>query len=566
MMTPMDIWQLFAWLWLLVFGMSIFEESVKSLSSHTVKKVLQRYTGNTWKSILTGTLATSLLQSSSLVSLILLGFVWAGVLHLSNAIGIIIGANIGTTASSLIVALLGFDKFSISAFALPMIAVGWLLLIFAKNKRLTFVSRLLVWFWLLFLWLDFMKDSVDALKDGFSFTHYAYGWLPLFFLVWLVVTAIIQSSSAVGVMTLAAINAWIIDFPSSAAIIIWANIGTTFTGVLASLGGRVIKRQLALFQVLFNLFSAVFWIVFFWQYIRFVNDFLWFANNHVMGNAVLNAVFKISTALLFAPFLSYFTKLVKLIVPQHNHDSLHLAIAKLDSNTFSLEETLLAPAQISALLVDSKEMVGHTISYNCRPWWFNFSDIQSSSTKDIECLVRSFDVDSHDHDYELTQQRADHLFQFISSIKKPSLAEEEIKTLDKCYNALVACVRSMKAIKNVRHNILALRDTEDKLRKELYNSLRHDNIHLYKEVASIMMEEGESDSHIQSIRTFVSNIKERYSYYASTITWLSIDEESWEVDLASLINLHRELYESVLWLSRAVQFLYLTDSQSGLSL
>jgi len=87
-----------------------------------------------------------------------------------------------------------------------------------------------------------------------------------------------------------------------------------------------------------------------------------------MGNAVLNAVFNISTALLFAPFLSYFTKLVKLIVPQHNHDSLHLAIAKLDSNTFSLEETLLAPAQISALLVDSKEMVGHTISYNCRPW------------------------------------------------------------------------------------------------------------------------------------------------------------------------------------------------------
>ena len=125
----------------------------------------------------------------------------------------------------------------------------------------------------------------------------------------------IQSSSAVGVMTLIALSEGLIGFPASIAIVMGSNIGTTFTGVIASLGGKTIKRQIAIAQVLFNVISAIIGIVFFYGYIWFTLDVLGFRDNEVMGNAVLNAVFNISTAVLFGFFLVPFTKLVKRIIP-----------------------------------------------------------------------------------------------------------------------------------------------------------------------------------------------------------------------------------------------------------
>lgn len=226
-----------------------------------------------------------------------------------------------------------------------------------------------------------------------------------------------------------------------------------------------------------------------------------------------------------------------------------------------MKESLLVPAQIYSLLADSKEMIAHAIRYNCYPRWFGLQDLQSWSFKDIESFISGFDVEKHDQEYELNQQRADYLFQFIAKIRQVSLSSEEITPIDNCYNAILACIRSMKAIKNIRHNILALRQSDDKLRQELYVSLKRDNIHLYKEVTAIIAEWDDQRSHLASLRQLIGNIKDWYSYYATMITWLSVDEDNGEADLASLINLHREFYQSVLSLSRAIQFLYLSKEE-----
>ena len=309
------IWTFLGWLGVFLFGMYTFEHAIRILTGDTFKERLERYTHGACKSILWWTIVTGIVQSSTLVSLICIAFVGAGVMHLSNAIGMVIGANIGTTLTSVLVARLWFGKISISAFAFPIIAIGWISLIFLKKQRSKERAKLLIWFWLLFLGLDIMKESIEIIQETFNLAQYADRSLAIFFLIWLLLTWAIQSSSATWVITLAALSAWIISFPASIAIVMWANIGTTITPVLASLEGKPIKRQVALSQVLFNIISAIIWIILFRPLIWLVQEILWFKENLIMWNALLNLIFNTLTALLFVPFLQKFTKRIRKIIP-----------------------------------------------------------------------------------------------------------------------------------------------------------------------------------------------------------------------------------------------------------
>ena len=160
-----------------------------------------------------------------------------------------------------------------------------------------------------------MKESVEILQQTLDIAAYADFGLPAFFVIGIIITIILQSSSAVGVITLTALSSQIIDFPASIAIVMGANIGTTFTGIIASLGGKTIKRQLAVAQVLFNVISGIIGIIFFWQYIRLTQTFLGI-QDPIMGNAVLNFIFNFTTSLAFAPFLVQFSRWIEKLIPE----------------------------------------------------------------------------------------------------------------------------------------------------------------------------------------------------------------------------------------------------------
>ena len=210
-------------------GMFLLEESIKKLSGRAFKRLIRLYTTGKVKSIFSGLFVTAILQSSSAVSLMVLAFVGAGIMAMENAIGVILGSNIGTTVTAWIVASIGF-KVNIESFALPLIGMGGLGLIFlGKSEKYSNFSKLLVGFGFLFMGLDYMKTSVEVFATNFDLTTLPNYGIVVYVLIGLLLTAIMQSSSATLAIILTTLNAGIIEFDSATAMVIGANVGTTVT-------------------------------------------------------------------------------------------------------------------------------------------------------------------------------------------------------------------------------------------------------------------------------------------------------------------------------------------------
>ena len=270
-----------------------------------MKRMLRRMTDGTLRSVSLGTLATLLMQSSSLVGLTVLAFVGAGVLTLASGLGLVFGANLGTTFTGWLVTLVGF-KLDIDQLALPILAIGTLGVSLTKEAaQAHHWSRLLTGFGLLLLGLSFMKDSTAAATAVFDPADLAD--LPLFayFAFGTLLAAVIQSSSAVVTITLSSLYAGFITLPAGAAIVIGADLGTTVTVIIGAAGGAAIKRQVAAGHVIFNVVSDS--IAFFVLLPFLVPASDWLGLTDPLITLVLfHTTFNIIGLLLFMPVLGIF--------------------------------------------------------------------------------------------------------------------------------------------------------------------------------------------------------------------------------------------------------------------
>ncbi len=243
MTESLDLWKLLAGLSIFLYGMYLLEDSVKNLSGKAFRKIIRQYTNGRLRSIGSGTLITAILQSSSAVSLMVLAFVGAGVMTMENGIGVMMGANIGTTFTSWIVAVFGF-KMKIESLALPLIAGGGLLfIVFGSTSKLFQASRLLLGFGFLFLGLAFMKTSVENAAQVIDLSALASYGLWLYVLFGILITALMQSSSASIAIILTGLSSGLLSFDSSLAMVIGANVGTTVTVLIGSIGGIQPKKR-----------------------------------------------------------------------------------------------------------------------------------------------------------------------------------------------------------------------------------------------------------------------------------------------------------------------------------
>ncbi len=201
-MAEFDYWKLLAGVGIFLFGMQLLETSVKDLSGKAFRRIIRDYTNTRLKAIANGVLVTAILQSSSAVSLMVLAFVGAGIMQMENAVGVIIGSNIGTTLTAWIVATVGF-KMKIEAFALPFIGIAAAgLVLFRPGTRTAHLTRLLIGFGFLFLGLDYMKTSVEHFAKDFDPQHLRNLALWTYLLIGILLTAVMQASAATFAITL----------------------------------------------------------------------------------------------------------------------------------------------------------------------------------------------------------------------------------------------------------------------------------------------------------------------------------------------------------------------------
>ena len=244
-----------------LYGMNLMSAGLQKAAGSRMRSFLTAMTSNPFKGVMTGLGITSVIQSSSATTVMTVGFVNAGLLTLAQAVGVIMGANIGTTVTAWMVSLLGF-KADISLFAVPLMALGFLLSI-SKSDRRRHISELVMGFSLLFLGLSLMKESVPDLREtpeilAFiqNWTSYGFGSVLIFLVFGTVLTLVLQSSSATMALTLIMVNMGWIPFEMGAAMVLGENIGTTITANIAAAVGNANARRAALAHTLFNVFGV----------------------------------------------------------------------------------------------------------------------------------------------------------------------------------------------------------------------------------------------------------------------------------------------------------------------
>ena len=302
-----------------LLGMVIMTDGLKSLAGARVSRWLADRTASPWSGAATGALGTAVLQSSSATTVAAVGFVGAGLLTFPQALGIIFGANIGTTITGWMVALLGF-KLQLGSLLLPLIFAGVLLRIFASSRTAQ-TGFALAGFGLVFLGIDLLQQGAAGYADNFDLEALAGDtWLGRFKLlaIGIAITLLTQSSSAGVAATLVAINAGAINFEQGAAMVIGMDVGTTVTAAIATIGASSGARRTGLSHVIYNLFTAL-------GALLLISPFTWLwpsvvqapiLDNPEIALVAFHTLFNLLGALLVLPFSNRFARMMIRLVPE----------------------------------------------------------------------------------------------------------------------------------------------------------------------------------------------------------------------------------------------------------
>ena len=327
-----DFLKLLGSLALFLYGMKIMSEGLQKFAGDRLRKILTAMTTNRVTGVLTGVLITALVQSSSATTVMVVSFVNAGLLTLSQSIGVIMGANIGTTVTAWIISALGF-KVDIAAFALPLLAFGIPLLFSQKSNRKS-VGEFIFGFSFLFMGLSYLKNNApdlsqnpDMLSFVQNYTDMGFISILLFVGIGTVLTMIVQASAATMAITLImCANGWI-SFELGAALVLGENIGTTITANLAALTGNTQARRAALAHLVFNVFGVI-WVL--CLFTPFTEAVAWFVEN-VMGTkdpavavsfklSAFHTCFNICNVLILIWFVKFIERTVCAIIPMKEQD------------------------------------------------------------------------------------------------------------------------------------------------------------------------------------------------------------------------------------------------------
>ena len=325
---------------LFMYGLKVFSDGLQESTENALKDILHKVTQNKILGISLGFLITAIVQSSSAVTVMTVSFVNANILTLSQAINIILGANIGTTVTGWIISL------NIDVLALPSLGIGSIIVIFgSENRRLRFFGEILMGFGMIFYGLILMKIAFEGVRGSEDFekvflmanANTMYGRF-LCVMIGMIVTAIIQSSSAALGVTISLATVGLIDYPTSVALILGQNIGTTITAVLATLGASTNAKRAALVHCLFNIFGVIYMFFLFPYYIKLVDIIVGFMNigdpNLVVDNKYVNisfyiaaahTIFNIINVVVFYSLTEKLEKIVCLIIKE-KEDEKHVSI------------------------------------------------------------------------------------------------------------------------------------------------------------------------------------------------------------------------------------------------
>ncbi len=450
-----QLMQIVGSLGLFLFGMRTMSDGIQKAAGERLQSILNFMTGNRVAAILTGFAITAIVQSSSATTVMVVSFVNAGLLQLTQSIGVIMGANIGTTVTGWIVAILGF-KVKISALALPAIGIGFILLLVKKLNKQD-LGETLIGFGLLFMGLDFLKGSVpdisqhpEMLEFLSRFTDHGLASYFLFIIVGGLLTVVVQSSSAAMAITLTMAYAGWIDYPTAAAIVLGENIGTTITAYLASIGTSVNARRASRAHTLFNVFGVLWMTPVFALFLTMVDkivpgDVYALDAAHALPAhlAMFHTLFNIFNTFICSFFVSLIARLVTKLVPEEEGVP---TTYKLKYIRATLQDT---PELYLLTVKRELSKMADIIADMFTRFWDIFSHPENPMVDEVETQKRMED---------LTDQMQEEITKFLSQCSMDNMNQvsannvysmmritNELESIgDSCYNLMILAERRTK--------------------------------------------------------------------------------------------------------------------------
>lgn len=454
-----------------LFGMLSLEEGFKAFTGGTLETLLRRTTDRLWKSLGFGLLATAAMQSSSLVSVITISFLSAGLLGLAEGVGIIFGANLGTTTGAWLIAGFGL-KVKIAEYAMPMLVFG-VILLFQRARTAKGVGYILAGLGFLFLGIYYMKDGFESFKSAIDLAAYALPGLRgllTYTLLGILATVVMQSSHATLVLTLTALGAGQVSYANALALAIGANVGTTITAVLGALSANVDGRRLAGAHVLFNVVTGLVAILAIHPFMQVVE---WLAgeiglaaDDYTLRLAIFHTLFNLVGVLLMLPLLRYMVTWLQRLIRVREPERVRPRY---------LSETVLEIPE-AALAALRKEVVHlYERAFVVLAHGLGMHRETILSDYDLEQMIQApprrgeYDIEAH-YEQELKLLYSE-IIAFASRLRT-ELSQERSDSLYELRNAARGIVEAVKEVKHMRQNLVRFTGHANPDIRGEYNRLR----------------------------------------------------------------------------------------------
>lgn len=518
---------------LFLYGILHMEDGIRQVQGRSFKLLLKKSTNTKLRAITSGTLITALLQSSSIVNLTLLSFIGAGTLPLGNALGMVLGANIGGTFNSWLLAWAGFSSGGLQVLALPLVAIsGCALVIFRNRKKYQQTLKTFMGLGLLLFGLDYVKESTQPFFSAFDFSGFGAESLIVVLLAGLGVTALTQTSSATVAIVMSVLHNGLIPLPLAISVVLGAELGTTVKIVIASFNGSKAQKQLAAANVVFNLGSTLIGFIFIESIVSGLQTFF---GEPILILAAFQTLINVISALLFLPFLG--------------------SLARVFERRFKDRDGKLTPyiqsavpgvpdAATELLEKEAELFLNRVMTLNASSFGERKEETDKLNTPDRINEFPGFPASfGYQEKYQLLKKTEGIILDYYSGLDPDNLSHQAQARCNQLITAIRSAMYSAKGMKDIHSNLNEFSNSGNDKKFNLYLAFKKQSEDFYKQL-DLLLPETNKDMHATKLRQLLETVKKNYQEQADMFLDLVSQKQLKAAEIATVFNINREIFSS----------------------
>lgn len=523
MNASIDIWQMLAGIAIFMLGMSFMEEALRSLAGRKFKLFLKRQTAGTLKAITGGAIFSGLLQSSSIVNLLVLSLAGAGVIQMQNALAVMMGSNVGSTFTNWIVATLGFSL-NIETLAFPLTAISGIAMAFLSSQRRLYQwAKFALGFSFLFIGLGFIKAGmIDAVQhtDLSTFNNYP---VIVFGLAGMIITALVQSSSTTVALVLSALFANAISLYVGMAVVLGSEIGTTFKLFLAAAKGTAVKKRISLGNLLYNVIIVIVMFII----LRPVHSLItetFSIGNELIALVLFQTFVNIAGILLFLPFLPAFGRFLERRFTDNSEESLFI-------HKINVSDTAIA--------LEALEKEGRSLLYHVLDLSSSAMGIKAGSNR--QQLHKDFGKMATMDKYLYIKTLYGEIHGFYIRLQKLCDPGRETERLEQLVSSVRNSMYAAKNIKDALPDIEQMRNSSNDVKYNFYLDAQK-KIEAFCGHAVSLLENTTNEHALEAVSAFYRETQVSYTRSLQDLYKEGMERNLSEEEISTLVNFNRETY------------------------